>query len=171
MADARPCGTTITAETSPCCMAASSSASDPVWIVRIGIASNCCWICTETGVLSSLTKPTDTFESPLPEKSTPNSSTNMIGKKNVQKRAARSRTRPLRLAIVRRQSVSIGTFLVPQRSTGQVEEHVFEGCLADPQVARLGGEAVGQCEQIADGGRFLRWQNIGRTIRICCANT
>ena len=83
------------------------------------------------------TKPTETLLLPLPEKSTPNSSTNMTGKKKVQKRAARSRTRLLMFATVSRMSVFIGRLLVAQGSTGQVEEDVFESGLADPEVVRL----------------------------------
>ena len=53
------------------------------------------------------TYPTEIFVSPLPPKIQPNRNTNMIGKKMVQKSAARSRTRLLTLAIVRRSSVCI----------------------------------------------------------------
>ena len=61
----------------------------------------------EVAVPSWSTNPTVTLLPPLPEKSTPKSRTNMIGKNNVQKRAALSRVRLLRLATVRPTSVFI----------------------------------------------------------------
>jgi len=81
----------------------------------------------------------------------------MIGKNNVQKRAARSRVRLLRLATVRPNKCLHLRLLVAQRSTGQVEEYVFESGLADTQVVRLHAHAVGESQQSADSaGHFTR---------------
>jgi hypothetical protein len=61
----------------------------------------------EATVLSWSTQPTATLLSVLPEKRTPKSSTNMTGKKKVQKSAARSRVRLFMLATVRSRRVFI----------------------------------------------------------------
>ncbi len=90
-----------------------------------------CWSSIETGVSSWSTKPMSTLLSPLPPKIQPNRKTNMTGKKKVQKSAALSRTSDRMFATVSRRSVFIVRLLVAQGPTGQVEEDVFEGGLAN----------------------------------------
>src|SRR5664280_1746835 len=146
----RPFGITITAETSPCCIAAFSASSVPSWRVSSGTLANAWRRPPEAAVPSWSTTPTDIFALPLPPKIQPNKKTNMIGKKMVQKRAARSRTRLLTLATVKLRSVPTGGPLVSQRSTRQVEEDVFQRRLADPKVARLHAQPVGRGEERPD---------------------
>src|ERR1035437_4636698 len=138
---------TITADTSPCCIAAFSSSSDPTCRLSSVTSTNACLTPAEAVVPSWSTKPTEILLLPLPPKIQPNRKTNMTGKKIVQKRAARSRTRLLTLATVRMRSVFIVGLLVAQRSTGQVEEDVFERGLANAQVAGLDAEFVGHGQQ------------------------
>ena len=82
----------MTADTSPCCIAAFSASSEPSWRCSSGTPAKAWRSPAEAAAPSWSTKPTVILLSPPPPKIQPNRNTNMIGKKTVQNRAARSRS-------------------------------------------------------------------------------
>src|SRR5687768_4511152 len=112
----------------------------------------------DAGDPSSSAHPTSRPAPPLPWKMNPNRKMKMSGKARVQNRAARSRTKPRMFAMVRADRARIvARPSVAKRSTGQVEEDVFEGRAADAEVARLHATGLAQGEERPD-----RRRDIGR---------
>src|SRR5438093_7036753 len=96
---------------------------------------------------------------PPPAKIVPNRITKTIGKARVQNRAARSRTKLLRLARLSARSARMirgpsgAGRLVAQRAAGELEEHVLEARPPDHEVRGLGAGAARQFEERGDRRR------------------
>ncbi len=140
------------ASTSPSSMAARA-VSRSGWSTgtRMVVRATASRIWPAAGVPSWSTHATVYSGVPPPEKIVPKSTMKMTGNAIVQKSAARSRTKLLRLAMVRVHRARIPRASVAQRPTGQVEEDVFERRASDLQVLRIHAQRLGGVQHGADG--------------------